>query len=61
MDSFKDRAGSHGFLAPVDGVSWGYLPQLHEWSKGALNWRVERVGGKDHLPLFSATPVCECY
>ncbi|KAJ8483147.1 hypothetical protein ONZ51_g4898 [Trametes cubensis] len=36
---------------------WGYLPQLNQWGGTALNWETERVGGKDHIPIFKAIPV----
>ncbi|KAL4252463.1 hypothetical protein ABKN59_002743 [Abortiporus biennis] len=36
---------------------WGYLPQVHEWSKGALEWEAERVDGVEHMPVFKAIPI----
>ncbi|KAI0828903.1 hypothetical protein BC628DRAFT_1178143 [Trametes gibbosa] len=57
LSSFMDRVGVYQFKQPS--VVWGYLPQLNEWGKTALEWEVERVDGADHIPVFKAIPVCE--
>lgn len=56
-----ERNGTHVFTEPSS--VWGYLPQINEWSKGLLEWSTNRVGGADHIPVFSATPICKfrCY
>lgn len=45
---------------PVEGTKWGYLPQVNEWARGAIEWRCERAGGAEHMPLWEAYPVCKC-
>ncbi|KAH9849265.1 hypothetical protein C2E23DRAFT_888445 [Lenzites betulinus] len=57
LTSFLDRVGRHEFRQPS--IVWGYLPQLNEWGKTALEWEVDRVDGADHVPIFKATPVYE--
>lgn len=52
--TFYERRGSHVFRAPR-----GYLPQINEWAKNAMTWKVERHGGREHIPIFLATPICE--
>ena len=52
-----ERVGTHTFTEPS--IVWGYLPQINEWSKGLLEWSTNRVGGEDHIPIFSATPICK--
>ena len=56
QNSFMDRVGNHRFHDPS--IVWGYLLQVNEWARGLLEWQTDRVGGKDHIPIFSATPVC---
>jgi len=53
--SFNEREGKFTFreASPL----WGYLPQVHEWARGALSWVVERVDGVDHMPTFEAIPI----
>ncbi|KAI0783412.1 hypothetical protein C8Q75DRAFT_447029 [Abortiporus biennis] len=55
ISSFEDRVGNHQFR--VASPLWGYLPQVHEWSKGALEWEAERVDGVEHMPVFKAIPI----
>ncbi|KAI0778776.1 hypothetical protein BD413DRAFT_466402 [Trametes elegans] len=57
ISSFLDRQGNTQFRQPSP--LWGYLPQINEWGKTALEWEIERVGGKDHVPVFKAIPVYE--
>ncbi|KAI0360966.1 hypothetical protein OH77DRAFT_1467993 [Trametes cingulata] len=57
ITSFMDRVGTHQFRMPSP--VWGYLPQLNEWGKTSLVWEVQRVAGKDHIPVFKAVPVYE--
>lgn len=60
MPSFFDRQGTQTFQEPVEGTKWGYLPQVNEWARGAIEWRCERAGGAEHMPLWEAYPVCKC-
>ncbi|KAI0640016.1 hypothetical protein C8Q77DRAFT_1045750 [Trametes polyzona] len=60
ISSFHDRVGAHQFI-PASPL-WGYTPQLHEWAmkkRYRLEWQFERVDGKDHIPVFAATPIFE--
>lgn len=57
FSSFLDRVGKYEFH-PAQPM-WGYLPQVNQWGSTALEWEVERIGGKDHIPIFKAIPVCE--
>lgn len=57
MPSFFDRQGTQTFQEPVEGTKWGYLPQVNEWARGAIEWRCERAGGAEHMPLWEAYPV----
>ncbi|OCH95671.1 hypothetical protein OBBRIDRAFT_496834 [Obba rivulosa] len=53
--SFFDRTGQHQFRPPTS--VWGYLPQVNEWACGTIYWRVTRVGGEDHIPVFECVPI----
>lgn len=60
IPSFFNRPGGHIFKEPSQ--LWGYLPQLNEWALKqhvVLEWDVERIGGKDHMPFFRAVPKCK--
>ncbi|EIW64144.1 uncharacterized protein TRAVEDRAFT_41560 [Trametes versicolor FP-101664 SS1] len=57
FSSFLDRVGKYQFH-PAQPM-WGYLPQVNQWGSTALEWEVERIGGKDHIPIFKAIPVYE--
>lgn len=57
--TFTDRQGEKVFRAPSS--TWGYLPQINEWGGIDLEWFTERVGGKDHIPIFRAFPICKCF
>ncbi|GJE86212.1 hypothetical protein PsYK624_022920 [Phanerochaete sordida] len=34
-----------------------YLPQINEWAQGCIEWRCDRSGGLEHMPLWDAYPV----
>lgn len=55
---FFARPGTRRFEDPTQGGR-GYLPQVNEWAQGAIEWRTERAGGSEHVPLWEAHPVCE--
>lgn len=60
IPSFFNRPGGHIFKEPSQ--LWGYLPQLNEWALKqhvVLEWDVERIGGRDHMPFFRAVPKCK--
>lgn len=57
-NSFLARHGTHRFEDPDQGGR-GYLPQVNEWARGAIEWRCERAGGFEHMPVWEAFPICE--
>ncbi|EKM61420.1 uncharacterized protein PHACADRAFT_248004, partial [Phanerochaete carnosa HHB-10118-sp] len=53
---FCDRLGTRSFEDPDQGGR-GYLPQVNEWARGAIEWNCERAGGLEHVPLWEAYPI----
>ncbi|EKM61486.1 uncharacterized protein PHACADRAFT_135187 [Phanerochaete carnosa HHB-10118-sp] len=53
---FCARQGTHDFEDPEQGGR-RYLPQVNKWGRGAVEWRCERAGGAEHVPLWEAYPI----
>ena len=59
-NSFFARRGTKHFESPDEGGR-KYLPQINEWSLGCIEWKCERAGGSEHVPLWEAYPICKYY